>query len=169
MPSDDAEESIGIDDESPGDDAEVVSTLSPDTAAERFDQAFRAIYATFHRRDGTDRGLSNTSRAALTHLSLAGPLTVGAAAEHLRRSQSTTSEILNQLEGHGLVERRTDPDDARRTLVWLTHAGLRALRDQDTVLGLDLLTAAFGRLQPPERTGILDAMHLLLEGENHHG
>ena len=63
----------------------------------------------------------------LEHLALAGPLTIGEAAAHLRRAQSVVSEVAH-LERQGLLEREADPADRRRTLIWLTAAGHTALR-----------------------------------------
>ena len=141
-------------------------TLDPGDAAEaadRFDALFRRIYASYHRRDGVDRGLSPASRGVLTHLALAGPVTIGEAARHFDRAQSATSELVAQLERNGLVERRDDPADARRTLVWLTESGRAALRRDEAVLGLELLAAAFGGLTGDERDSILTSLARLAE------
>src|SRR4051812_45435506 len=89
-------------------------------AAERFAALFRALYLTYHRRDGPRSDLPGASRAVLTHLAVTGPLTVGEAAAHLGRAQSVVSEIVDGLARKGLLERERDPDDRRRTLVWLT-------------------------------------------------
>lgn len=130
--------------------------------AEAFDRSFRAVYAAFHRRDGVARGLSNTSRAILEHLSLAGPLSVGEAAVHLQRSQSATSELLAQLERNGLVERRRDPLDARRADVWLSDEGRAVLRREESVLSLDLLAAAFEHMSQADRDRLSEALTDLL-------
>jgi DNA-binding MarR family transcriptional regulator len=98
----------------------------PGSPAE-FAELFRAVYLTFHRRDGSRSQLPNASLAVLEHLAHAGPLTVGEAAAHLNRAQSVVSEIVSHLERQGMLERESDPADRRRTLVWLTGAG------QDTV------------------------------------
>jgi DNA-binding MarR family transcriptional regulator len=66
--------------------------------AEEFEQLFRAVYLTFHRRDAPRSQLPNASLAVLEHLALAGPLTIGEAAAHLRRAQSVVSEIVSHLE-----------------------------------------------------------------------
>src|SRR5215472_740154 len=79
-----------------------------------------------------------------------GPLTIGEAAAHLRRTQSVVSEIVNHQEPEGLVERESDPADRRRTLVWLTAAGQTAMRRQRDVLSGELLVAALRRMP---RTG----------------
>jgi hypothetical protein len=76
-------------------------TLHPQ--AERFAEAFRAVYLTFHRRDGPRSELAGAFRAVLGHLALAGPLTVGEAALHLRRAQSVVSEIVAHLQHQGLT------------------------------------------------------------------
>ena len=59
--------------------------------AERFAELFRAVYLTFHRRDRPRSELPGASRAVLEHLALAGPLTIGEAAAHMRRAQSLQS------------------------------------------------------------------------------
>jgi hypothetical protein len=43
--------------------------------AREFAELFRAVYLTFHRRDGPRNQLPNASLAVLEHLALAGPLT----------------------------------------------------------------------------------------------
>jgi DNA-binding MarR family transcriptional regulator len=99
----------------------------------------------------------------LEHLALAGPLTIGEAAAHLRRAQSVISEIVTHLERDGLLERENDPGDRRRTLIWLTPGGHEALgRDRD-VLGLDLLATAMARLPPGQAEALNVAMRALIE------
>ena len=95
--------------------------------AGEFEQLFRAVYLTFHRRDAPRSQLANASLAVLEHLALAGPVTIGEAAAHLGRAQSVVSEIVSHLERQGLLERESDPADRRRTLVWLTLAGQTTL------------------------------------------
>ena len=109
--------------------------------AGEFAELFRAVYLTFHRRDGPRSQLPNASLAVLEHLALAGPLTIGEAAAHLRRAQSVVSEIVSHLERQGMLERESDPADRRRTLIWLTPAGHAALHRQREVLSADLLAA----------------------------
>jgi DNA-binding MarR family transcriptional regulator len=120
--------------------------------AERFAGLFRAIYLTFHRRDGPRNELSGASRAVLQHLAMSGPLTVGEAAVHLDRAQSVVSEIVDGLARKDLLERERDPGDRRRTLVWLTPAGQRALHRDGEVLGLAALAAALAGWRPPTGT-----------------
>jgi DNA-binding MarR family transcriptional regulator len=86
--------------------------------AERFAGLFRAIYLTFHRRDGPRNELSGASRAVLQHLAMSGPLTVGEAAVHLVRAQSVVSEIVDGLARQGPARTRAGPGRPA------AHAGL---------------------------------------------
>jgi len=133
--------------------------------AEQFAARFRAVYLTFHRRDGPRSQLAGASRAVLEHLAIAGPLTVGEAAAHLSRAQSVVSEIVGHLQDQGLLERENDPADRRRTLIWLTPAGHDALRRDREVLGLDLLASAFARMP----AGEADRAHRRAAGPRGHG
>jgi DNA-binding MarR family transcriptional regulator len=130
--------------------------------AERFAALFRALYLTFHRRDGPRSGLPGASRAVLTHLAVTGPLTVGEAARHLGRAQSVVSAIVDGLERKGLLERERDPADRRRTLVWLTAAGRELLRRDGEVLAVDALAAALADMPPDVRAGLLAGASALL-------
>jgi len=85
--------------------------------AGEFEELFRAVYLTFHRRDGPRSQLSGASAAVLEHLALAGPLTIGEAAAHLRRHREVLSEDLL-----AAALSRMDPDQAAALL-----GGLRAL------------------------------------------
>jgi DNA-binding MarR family transcriptional regulator len=102
------------------------------------------------------------SRAVLQHLAMSGPLTVGEAAVHLDRAQSVVSEIVDGLTRKDLLERERDPGDRRRTLVWLTPAGQRALHRDGEVLGLDALAAALARMAPADRDALLTGAAALI-------
>ena len=131
--------------------------------AERFAELFRAVYLTFHRRDGPRSQLAGASRAVLEHLALAGPLTVGEAAAHLARTQSVISEIVTHLERQGLLEREVDPADRRRTLVWLTPSGHEALRRDREVLGVDHLARTMARLPPGLADDLIAGLRTLVD------
>jgi DNA-binding MarR family transcriptional regulator len=167
---------IGIDDGLPG--RQAVAVTGEQARAERFAELFRAIYLTFHRRDRPRSELPGASRAVLEHLALAGPLTIGEAAGHMRRAQSVISEIVNHLERDGLLERENDPGDRRRTLIWLTPGGHEALRRDRDVLDVGLLSRAMARLPSGQADELTAAMRALIEcaqsdgvrayeGENH--
>jgi len=131
--------------------------------AERFAELFRAVYLTFHRRDGPRSELPGASRGVLEHLALSGPLTVSEAAAHLRRAQSVISEIVNHLERQGLLERETDPADRRRTLIWLTPPGHDTLRRDRDVLSIDLLAPAIARLPPGDADALITGLRALVD------
>jgi DNA-binding MarR family transcriptional regulator len=131
--------------------------------AERFAELFRAVYLTFHRRDRPRSELPGASRAVLEHLALAGPLTIGEAAAHMRRAQSVISEIVTHLERDGLLEREVDPGDRRRTLIWLTPDGHEVLRRDRDVLGIDLLACSMARLPPGQADALNAGMRALIE------
>ena len=137
--------------------------------AERFADRFRAVYLTFHRRDGPRSQLQGASRAVLEHLALAGPLTIGEAAAHLDRAQSVISEIVSHLQGQGLLERESDPADRRRTLIWLTPAGHSALRRDREVLGLDLLARALARVPPGQAEDLIAGLQALVQAAGQPG
>ena len=131
--------------------------------AERFAELFRAVYLTFHRRDGPRAQLPGASRAVLEHLALAGPLTVGEAAAHLSRAQSVVSEIVTHLERQGLLEREGDPADRRRTLIWLTPHGREVLRRDREVLGVDHLARALARPPPGQGDQLIAGLRALVD------
>ena len=130
--------------------------------AGEFAELFRAVYLTFHRRDGPRSQLPNASLAVLEHLAHAGPLTVGEAAAHLNRAQSVVSEIVSHLERQGMLERESDPADRRRTLVWLTGVGQDTLFRQREVLSADLLAGALSRMPPDQVGTLLGALRALI-------
>jgi DNA-binding MarR family transcriptional regulator len=139
------------------------SALSDD--ARQFGQLFPAVYLRFHRRDGKQRALPGASRAVLHHLTLTGPLTVGEMAKHLDRAQSVVSEIVDHLEGDGLLERMRDPSDKRRTLVWLSNRGLAHIERECEVLSSELLARAMARMDPADRLALLRGMRALLAAD----
>jgi len=137
--------------------------------AERFAELFHAVYLTFHRRDRPRSELPGASRAVLEHLALAGPLTIGEAAAHMRRAQSVISEIVTHLERDGLLERENDPGDRRRTLIWLTPSGHEALRRDREVLEVDLLARAMARLPPGQADALNAAIRALVDSAQSDG
>jgi DNA-binding MarR family transcriptional regulator len=138
--------------------------VGSDAAA--FGALFEQTYLRFHRRDGRRSQLSGASRAVLLHLAMSGPLTVGEAARHLDRAQSVVSEIVSQLEAKDLLERRADPADRRRTLVWLTPRGLARLEEDREVLGRALLERAMRQMAADDRAALLAGLRSLLAADD---
>jgi DNA-binding MarR family transcriptional regulator len=131
--------------------------------AREFAELFRAVYLAFHRRDGPRSQLPNASFAVLEHLALAGPLTIGEAALHLRRAQSVVSEIVSHLQQQGFLEREPDPADRRRTLIWLTPAGQATLHRRHEVLSTELLAPALAAMPAGQASALLAALRDLAQ------
>ena len=127
---------------------------------------FEQVYLRFHRRDERHSGLSGTARAVLLHLGRTGPLTVTEAARHLDRAQSVVSDIVSHLEAKGLLERQADPDDRRRTLVWLTPGGFECLERDREVLASPLLARALAAMTPKDRRALLAGFAALLAADD---
>jgi DNA-binding MarR family transcriptional regulator len=89
-----------------------------------------------------------------------GPLTVGELASRLDLTLPTVSGVLADLDRAGLVERRPDPADRRRTIVQIIPA-------QATLIGHWLdgaarpLARVLDKLTPSEQEAFLKAMDLL--------
>lgn len=130
--------------------------MTDEDFAERFEDLFRATYVRAVRRvrDKRER-LSAETVALLEHMAAAGPLTAGELARHIDRAPSTLTEMLRPLEVGGLIERRRDPGDARKAVIWLSEAGQGALAESRKVLEPTLLANAAGGLTPGERAEFL--------------
>jgi DNA-binding MarR family transcriptional regulator len=89
-----------------------------------------------------------------------GPVTVGELASRLGLTLPTVSGVLADLDRAGLVERRPDPADRRRTIVQIVHG-------QATLIGQWLdgaarpLARVLDKLTPSEQEAFLKAMDLL--------
>jgi DNA-binding MarR family transcriptional regulator len=69
--------------------------------------------------------------------------------------------LTDSLEDRGLVTRRTNPDDRRRTLVELTRAGRRALAHADELMA-DVEDQLFGVLDADARDELKDILRRAL-------
>ncbi len=132
------------------------------STADDFCEAFPETFLAFHRRDGRRSELTNASRAVLQHLALTGPVSIGEAARHLERAQSVVSDIVSQLESHGLLEREPDPDNRRRTLVWLTATGFERLRADADVLDRRRVAEAMDQLDETTQRALIDGLRALV-------
>jgi len=75
-----------------------------------------------------ETGLTPTSTAALASIERFGPLTPSELAEIERVKRPTVTRTLANLEAAGLVERASDPDDGRSSVVAVNAAGSERLR-----------------------------------------
>ena|SRR5436305_409947 len=75
-----------------------------------------------------DPPLGRRHVGVLAQIGTEGERTVGELARELGLSLPAASKLTRDLEDHGLVERREDPDDRRRTVVALNSATARRIR-----------------------------------------
>ncbi len=110
---------------------------------------------------GADVPLTKRHGSALYCL-LAGPQTVGELAGHLDLELATVSGVVAELDRAGIVERRQDPADRRRTIVTITQE--RRPRIESWMQGaVDPLVQVVKRLDLDERRAFLKAMTMLDE------
>jgi DNA-binding MarR family transcriptional regulator len=89
-----------------------------------------------------------------------GPVTVGELASRLGLTLPTVSGVLADLDRAGLVERRPDPADRRRTIVQISP-GQAALIGQWLDGAARPLARVLDKLTPGEQEAFLKAMDLL--------
>ncbi len=97
-------------------------------------------------------GLTVPQFAVLEALLNKGPLPMGELREAVLSSDGTIPVVVRHLQGRGLVERRRDDRDARRSIVSLTTAG-RELAEQvcpDNAAALEQSLAAWSREERSE-------------------
>lgn len=79
----------------------------------------------------TDDELSLPEASALKRLERAGPTTVTALAKEEQISVQSIGSTLAGLQARGLLERRPDPDDGRRSFLSITETGRAALEGKN--------------------------------------
>lgn len=100
--------------------------------ARRLRDAIRALVRRFsisERADVSCCGMTIAQAATLEVLRAEGTMRLGDLGRRLGISPSTLTRNLARLEDRGLVERTSDPDDARAARAGLTAAGRRAADD----------------------------------------
>ena len=75
---------------------------------------------------------------------------------------NNTVILLNELEALGWIVRERDPQDRRRTLVWLSPEGFAVLRADRDVLSVAALAEAFAVLPSGERDVLLTTLSHLV-------
>jgi DNA-binding MarR family transcriptional regulator len=99
-----------------------------------------------------DTGMDSGVFSALAYLARAEPrgrmrLSDLVELMHPRYSQPGLSRLVQRMEADGLVERRTDPDDGRATVLQMTRAG-KARFERADVIYTDAVREHFGRHLP---------------------
>lgn len=106
------------------------------------------------------RGTTTALRPAVT--SPEGVLRLKALAEQLRIAPRSATEVVDQLEAKGLVERTPDPHDRRAVLVRLTDAG-QELRAGVQRARREQANEYFARLDAGERSELARLLGVLAE------
>ncbi|MFG2049070.1 MarR family winged helix-turn-helix transcriptional regulator [Micromonospora sp. NPDC048935] len=91
-------------------------------------EAFWAVASRLRRQTKeslTPWDITPSQSRALGVLGRHGEVRPGTLAEHLRIAARSATEVVDDLQARGLVERRGDPADRRATLVALTEEGKR--------------------------------------------
>lgn len=131
--------------------------------AHRFEAMFRETYLRAVRRVSDKRErLTPETVALLDHLAMSGPLTPGELAKHLNRAPSTLTEMLDHLFEQQLLERDRDPNDGRKSLIWLSDLGQTALTEARQVLDTTIVSRAAEALTPHERAEFFNSFQKLV-------
>jgi len=93
-------------------------------------------------------------------LSLEGPLSVSELADRIGLAVATTSLLVGELSKAGLVERREDERDRRRTIVSLTEE-IRKIAEPRIQEHLQPFKRTLERLSPAARTHFMEGMRVL--------
>ena len=128
--------------------------------ARLYGEMWRRFQPPRHSIEGSD--VTPRMLGLLRHLEQAGPLTVGEQARHLGIGRAAASELIDRLEGKGLVARMRDERDQRRVFVWLTDEGGRRVASlAGSVLDPPFLQAV-AAITPEQRRQIIDGLGALL-------
>lgn len=132
--------------------------------AEHLAIRLRATVSQLTRRLRNGTGTDSPGAAklgVLGQLYRLGPLTPTALAQREQVRLQTLTRLLAELDGAGLVRRRPDPHDARRTLLTLTAAGTRVLTADVRRREASLAAAIVDRLSEDEQAALRDACELV--------
>lgn len=105
--------------------------------------------------------LTAPEMTALSRLDRNGPTTPSALARAEQITPQGMGATLNGLVRRGLVQRRPDPDDGRRTVMSLTEAGEQVVRTKRSARTQQLADALAARFTPEERKALMAAAPLL--------
>ena len=105
-------------------------------------------------------GPSPSQLTALATIAGEGPLTLGALADIEHVAPPTITKVVEKLEAQGLIERRADVDDRRRSLATATPAGL-ALLAEGRARKDAILATRIAQLDPDQLDRLADALDVL--------
>ena len=113
------------------------------------------------RNASAEGGLTSPELSALGRLEQVGPATPSELARAERISPQAMGTTVNSLEQRGLIERRPDPADGRRTVMSLTEAGRHMTRNKRTARTEQLAKILSTRFTSEELAVLLAAAPLI--------
>jgi DNA-binding MarR family transcriptional regulator len=105
--------------------------------------------------------LSLNQTAVLGRVTTRGPMTAGEVATQLRMAPQSLTRTFAALEADGLLHRTPDPSDGRQSLLAVTTAGRRALKQEMAPRDAWLARAIELVLTPAERDLLVVAAQLM--------
>ena len=127
---------------------------------ERLPTELRIVLGRLMRRLRGVHSFPLTQAAVLGRLDREGEQSIGALAAYESVRPQSMSQTICELEAEGLVQRRADASDARRTQVAITTLG-RAALDADRAAREGWLGEAIARLSDEEQRTLQEAVELL--------
>ncbi len=121
----------------------------------------RLVLGQLMRRLRAEHGFPLSQGAVLGRLDRSGPMSIGELAEAERVRPQSMGQTIQDLEADGLIARRCDEADRRRTIVDLTPEGRRVLAEERRRREGWLAEAIDQDLTVGERRLLLDAAQLL--------
>lgn len=121
----------------------------------------RVVLGRLVRRLRAEHRFPMTQGAVLGRLDREGPQCIGEIAQAERVRPQSMSQTLAELEADGLIARRPDVRDGRRTLIELTPKGREALKQDRAVRDGWLARAIAGGFTPEEQRVLERAVPLL--------
>jgi DNA-binding MarR family transcriptional regulator len=95
-------------------------------------------------------------------LTMGGPASVGDLAARINLAPTTTSLLVNELNRAGLVERKEDEGDRRRTIVDVSD-DIRGPLAKHASKRMAIVERALGRLEPEARAHFIQGLRALVE------
>jgi len=140
------------------------NVANPNGEAHRMMSSVQALvrrFAISERADVACCGITVAQAATLDALSVSGPVRQGELGRRLGIAPSTLTRNLSRLLHAGLVERVTDPADARASRIRLLPAGMQAAEEVRS-MERGFARAVFDRLPAERRAEIVESLDDLL-------
>jgi DNA-binding MarR family transcriptional regulator len=121
----------------------------------------RLVLGQLVRRLRAEHRFALAQGAVLGRLDREGPRSTSDLAASERMRPQSMAQIVSELETDGLISRRPDPTDGRRSLIELTEAGLKALEEDRRQRVGWLIEAISEGLSDQEQRALAEAVPLL--------